>query len=110
MIVPTGNRVLVKPDPVETTTKGGIVLAIDSKHEQAAAVTGTVVSHGDIAFKEFVGDAFKTIYEPFARVGDKVQYRRYTGVAVKDPESGEEYLLINDSDILSRFEQGQDNV
>lgn len=104
MIIPTGNRVLVKPDPVETKTKSGIVLALDEKLEVAASVTGTVVAIGELAWKEFVDGVFKTVYEPYAKVGDRVQYKRYTGVGVKDPDNGNEYILMHDSDIFSRFE------
>lgn len=105
MIVPTGNRLLVKPDPVETTTDSGIVMVIDEKIQQAASVSGTVVSMGELAFKEFLPYAgvFKSIYEPYAQVGDRIQYKRYTGVSVKDPNTQEEFLLINDTDVLSRF-------
>ena len=55
MLIPTGPRVLIKPDPVETKTKSGIVLAVDAKREGAASVTGIVVRLGELAFKEFVG-------------------------------------------------------
>lgn len=110
MIIPTGNRVLVKTDPVETKTKSGILIAQDEKIAQAASVTGTVVSFGELAWKEFVGDVWKQVYEPYAQVGDRVQFRRYTGVSVKDPDSGEEYLLMNDSDVLSRFSKEEKNV
>ena len=105
MIVPTGNRILVKPDPVETTTDSGIVMVVDEKILQHATVSGTVVALGELAFKEFLPfqGVFKLIYEPYAKIGDHVQYKRYTGVSVKDPQTQEEYLLINDNDILSRF-------
>jgi len=106
MIIPVGDKILVKPDPVETKTKSGIIMAVDERREQAASVTGTVIALGEVAFKEFVGGAFKQIYAPLAKVGDRIQYRRYTGVAVVDEETGEEFLLMNDNDVLSRFEKG----
>ena len=105
MIIPTGNRILVKPDAVETKTKSGIVLALDEKLEAAASVTGTLVSHGELAWKEFVDGSFRTVYEPYAKIGDRIQYKRYTGVSIKDPETDEEYILMNDNDVLSRFER-----
>lgn len=110
MIVPTGDRILVKPDPVETKTKGGILLAQDEKIAAAAAVTGTLVAQGEIAWKEFVDGAFKQVYEPFAKIGDRVQFRRYTGVSVKDPDTDEQFLLMNSTDVLSRFLKDEKNV
>jgi co-chaperonin GroES (HSP10) len=107
MIVPTGNRILVKPDPVETKTKSGLILQIDEKIAAAASVTGTLVSMGEVAWKEFVDGVFKSVYEPYASIGDRIQFRRYTGVTVRDPDTEEEYILMNDSDVLSRFEKGE---
>lgn len=109
-IVPTGTRILVKPDPIETKTKSGIYIAQDEKIAQAAAVTGTVIALGELAFKEFVDGAFKQVYEPFAKVGDRIQYKRYTGVSVKASDSDEEFLLLNDNDVFSRFVEEKSNV
>lgn len=106
MVIPTGNRILVKPDPVETKTKSGIVLAIDEKREGAASVTGVVLAIGEVAWKEFVDGQFRQVYEPYAKVGDRVQYRRYTGVVVEGDTPNETYLLMNDNDVLARVEKG----
>ena len=107
MIIPTGARILVRPDPVETKTKSGIVLSIDTKREGAASVTGTVVRLGELAFKEFVGGEWKRVYEPYAKIGDRIQYRRYTGVIVEGDSPEETYLLMNDEDVLGRVEETQ---
>ena len=109
MITPTGDRILVKPDPVETKTAGGIVLAVDEGREAAGSVTGTVVAIGELAWKVFTDGTFKQAYEPFAQIGDRVQYRRYTGVSVKDLD-GQEYFLMNDTDVLGRWDKGEQNV
>jgi co-chaperonin GroES (HSP10) len=112
MIVPTGKAILVKPDPVETTTASGIVVALDESQEKAKCVSGTVVALGELAFKEFLPfqGIFKAIYEPYAVVGSRIQFRRYTGVGVVDPDTQEEFLLMNDTDVLSRFEKEKKNV
>lgn len=110
MIVPTGSRILVKADAVEKQTKSGILIAQDEKIAQAASVTGTLIAVGELAFKEFVDGQFKAIYEPFAKVGDKIQFKRYTGVSVVDPDTDEEFLLMNDSDVFGRFDKGTRNV
>lgn len=109
-ITPTGNRILVKPDKVETKTKSGIVLAIDEKREGAASVTGTVVEIGPLAWKEFVDGSFKQVYEAYAKVGDRVQYRRYTGIVVEGDDPSEYFLLMNDNDVLARVEKETENV
>lgn len=110
MVIPCGNKILVKPDPVETKTKSGIVLAIDEKREGAASVTGVIVSTGELAWKEFVDGVWKQVYEPYAKIGDRVQYRRYTGVIVEGDTPEETHLLMNDSDVLGRVEKETQNV
>jgi len=92
-------RILVKPDPVEEVTKSGIVLAIDKIQQQGATVTGTIVDIGPDAWA-----AYKT-KEPFAGLvpGDHVYFAKYAGKWVTDFETGEEYLAINDDDVVCRF-------
>lgn len=110
MVIPVGNKILVKLDPVETKTKSGIVLQIDEKREGAASVTGTVVAIGELAWKEFVDGVWKKVYEPYAKVGDRVQFRRYTGVVVTGSTPETTYLLMHDSDVLGRVEEETENV
>lgn len=107
MITPTGSRILVKQDPPETKTQSGIVLAIDEKREGAAGVTGVVVAVGELAWKEFVDGVWKQVYEPYAKIGDRVQYKRYTGVVVTGSTPEETYLLMNDNDVLGRVDKGE---
>jgi len=95
MIVPVLHRLLVKPDPVETTSAGGIVLAINEKREQAAAERGTVIMLGSTCFKDYGGD------ENTVKVGDRVFYARYAGKEVsEDSNSNEKFMLLNDEDIV----------
>lgn len=101
MIIPTGNRILVKPAPVETMSKGGIALPVDEKLYQQAAQHGTLVRCGEIAFKEFTNGAFKAVYEPYAAIGDTVFYKRFSGAAIKDEDTGEEFFIMNDNDIIA---------
>jgi co-chaperonin GroES (HSP10) len=92
-------RILIEPDPVEETTKSGIVLAINKVQEQGATVTGTIVDIGPDAWA-----AYKPS-EKFAglMVGDHVYFAKYAGKWVTDFETGKEYLAINDDDIVCRF-------
>mgnify|MGYP006268473143 CR=1 FL=1 len=98
MIKAVAFRIVVRPDPIETKTKSGIVLATDEKQEVRATVSGTIVDIGEDAWK-----AFKTTSE-FAglKVGDHVVYARYAGKWVKDPETHEEFLVMNDEDIICK--------
>lgn len=94
-ILPTGGHVLVKADPVEAKTKGGIYLPDTTRdQEQRAATMGTVVAVGPSAWMD-LDDG-----HPWAEVGDHVSYAKYAGVEMigKDEQN---YVLINDNDILA---------
>ena len=92
MIKPAGYRVLVKADPIETESKGGIVIVSDEKLERAAQTNGTLIAVGDTAWS---GE------DPWAKVGDRVTYVRHSGKFIQDPKTEEEYVILNDEDILS---------
>lgn len=92
-IVPAGHRVLIKPEIVEEKTSGGIILAQTTKdREQQATMRGVVVEVGENAWKAFDDG------RPWAKVGDKVVFRKYAGEKV--PEGDNEYRVVNDEDIL----------
>jgi len=92
MIIPAGYRVLVRADPIETETESGIVLVQNERLERAAQTNGTLIAIGNEAWK---GDI------PWAIVGDRVSYIRHSGKLIVDPETEEEYYILNDEDILS---------
>lgn len=96
-IHPTGGHVLILPDQVEERTSGGIYLpeTIRDK-EQAAATVGTVIAVGSSAWQD-IDDGIA-----WAKVGEKVSYARYAGVAMTGKDSVD-YVLINDTDILARL-------
>lgn len=100
MIKPILHRILVKPDPVETKTDSGIIIATDTeaKRHQAAAEKGTVVSIGETSFKDYGGDP------NLLSVGCKVYYAKYAGKTVKDVD-GSEYVILNDEDCLGIFKE-----
>jgi co-chaperonin GroES (HSP10) len=93
-----GHRILIKPDSVEKEHKVAgtdlkIALALDQKQYRAAVDSGVVLQIGPTAFK------WKESTEPWCQVGDKVQYHRYSGKFVVDPETEEELVVVNDEDI-----------
>lgn len=94
-----GHRIIIKPDPVEEVSKGGIVIAVDQKLEKGATVTGTIVDIGEdawVAFKpktEFAG----------LKIGDHVYIAKYAGKWIVDTGTKEEFLVINDEDIVCKI-------
>ncbi|MCL6559078.1 MAG: co-chaperone GroES [Firmicutes bacterium] len=90
MIRPLGERVVVKPLPMEEVTKGGIVLPDTAKEkpqkgEVVAVGSGRLLENGQRIPIDL-------------KVGDKVLYSKYAGNEVK--LDGEEYLILRESDIL----------
>ena len=91
-------RIVVKPNVVETKTASGIVLAINEDVENGAVVRGIVVDIGEDAWA-----AYKPKTE-FAglKVGDQVYFARYAGKRIKETDDGEEFLVLNDEDIVCK--------
>lgn len=88
-----GYRVLVKPDPIEEMSEGGIFLNADKKLERAGQMRGTLVDVGKHAWEEYE--------TPWAQVGDWVLYARYAGKQIEDPITKEDYHVMNDEDIIA---------
>lgn len=85
-IKPLGARVLIKKLEAEEKTSGGIILTSSAKEKpQVAEVLEVGPGTKDEAME--------------LRVGDKVIFAKYAGTDVKF--DGEEYTLMNQSDILA---------
>lgn len=101
-VKPILHRVLVKQDRLEDRDEtfkraraAGIITDFDErKREQAAIDTGVVVAYGPTAFRDFNAD------NPL-KVGDTVVYAKYGGKTIKDPEDGNEYVALNDEDVIA---------
>ena len=92
---PLYDRVVVKMEEAEETTKSGIVLAAASKEKPQVAVVvavGSGESH----------DGAKEAVAVKVKVGDKVIVSKYAGTEVK--LDGEEYIIVNMGDILAIVE------
>lgn len=102
-----GYRLTVLPDKVvdseaektkELAAKAGIVLHDRTKEDldnevtraQASVDQGIVLSMGTTAFSG----------EPWCQVGDYIAYARHAGKWVKDPDTDENVLVINDEDVI----------
>src|SRR3990167_7693040 len=105
----TGFRVLIRPDPIEKVTKGGIVIPVvgtTERRAQAAQMTGAVIDVGSTAWKAFDPGPH---WKPWAKVGDHVVYSRHAGRFIADPDNpGQELILLNDEDVLAVIEEKEE--
>lgn len=93
MLKPLHDNVVLKKEKVEQKTASGIILTGDVKEEPDYA---TVVAVGDGA----VVDGKKVPVT--VKVGEKVVFKKYSTTDFKFEE--EEYLVINEKDILAIIE------
>lgn len=101
------DRVLVKPIELknEHAVEGtDIKLALVDPNENrtaASRIEGTIVDIGPTAYRDLCGD-------PPIKKGDYVVFAKYAGFFVKDPETGEELVLLNDEDVLCVITKGDE--
>lgn len=91
---PLGDKVLVKRVEAESRTAGGIVLPDTAKEKPKR---GRVQAVGDGKLLD-TGERAK----PQVKKGDEVLFTSYAGTEVKI--SGEEFLILDESDILAILE------
>lgn len=105
MIEPVLHRIIVKADKLEETDETfvkakslNIVIPEmdDRKRAQAGVDKGTVVSVGPTAFRDFGSES------PI-KPGDYVAYARFAGKMIPDPHTKEEFVILNDEDIVCIF-------
>lgn len=92
-IKPLVDRVVIKMEEAEETTKSGIVLAGAAKEKPQVASVVAVGPGGLVDGKEV---------KMYVKVGDKVITSKYSGTEVKF--DGEEYTIVRQSDILAVVE------
>lgn len=94
---PLDNRVLIKPDPLDKQSAGGIYIP-DTANQYDKKRTGTVIAHGKGHVAEQTGELIPiTVWE-----GCRVSFP----VGIGQPQPGieiglddEEYLLLRETDI-----------
>lgn len=91
-ITPVDVKVLVRPDPVEEKTAGGIIRpdAIRER-EKYATVKATLIAKGQSTFAE---------WREQPKPGARVVLAQYSGANIKG-DDGEEYRICNDEDIIA---------
>jgi chaperonin GroES len=90
-IVPLHDRLVVKQNDPETTTKGGIVIPDTAAEEKPIRGKVLAIGPGKRA------DDGKTI--PLqVKVGDEVVFGKYAGTSIK--LNGEEYLIMREEDVM----------
>ncbi len=92
-IKPLADRVVIKMEEAEETTKAGIILAGNAKEKPQIAKVLAVGPGGLVDGKEVA----MTV-----KVGDRVLTSKYSGTEVKC--DGEEYIIVRQGDILAIVE------
>jgi chaperonin GroES len=99
-ITPVDHRIVVKPDPVEEITAGGIFLADTTKEKRKFAATrATLIAVGANAFDEWGADNGP-------KPGARVCFAQYSG-AEQEGKDGERYVIMNDEDLLAVIEEAK---
>ena len=102
MITPLLHRILVKAEKFEDVNKDiqraksfGLVIPEleDMKRAQASVDVGVVVAIGNTAYKDYNTEV------PIV-VGERVNYAKFAGKIVVDPDTEEEFVCLNDEDII----------
>lgn len=92
-IKPLSDRVLIKMEEAEETTKGGIILAGSAKEKPQVADVIEVGPGGIVDGKEV---------KMYVKKGDRVITSKYSGTEVK--LDGQDYTIVRQSDILAVVE------
>jgi len=120
-ISPSANRVLVRPDTIEEKNTESVIQLPDeviNRYEQGQA-TGVLIDVGPDAWnhvtervyavhengeRQLIQERFRGYSGPFADIGDRIAFAKYSGLRVKG-EDGIKYLVLNDEDITARVSQ-----
>ncbi|ARP50704.1 MULTISPECIES: co-chaperone GroES [Caproicibacterium] len=92
-IKPLSDRILIKMEPAEETTKSGILLTGSAKEKPQVADVVAVGPGGLVDGKEV---------KMTVKVGDRVLTSKYSGTEVK--VDGEDYTIVRQSDVLAVVE------
>ena len=113
-----GHRLLIKPVAVKDQmqqvvpdflkTAGFEVKVGDSRTElmyQAGVERGIVVEVGPMAWKDTALGYGTADWQPWAKEGDEILFVKYSGRPLVNPDTDEEFLVINDVDMHAVVER-----
>lgn len=94
---PVGEMILVRVDMVEEKTESGLLVKaeITKDREQILETRGVIVKVGKNAWEEYSDN-------PWAKVGDKVVFRRNAGEMHKN-DDGSVYRIMNCENVLAVY-------
>jgi co-chaperonin GroES (HSP10) len=102
-----GHKILIEPKEVEKVSEGGIHLVYENERlVQVSEQLGKLVAIGPTAWNAHVIQT-ENGHIPgkrWAEIGDKVWYSKFAGSFITDPETGKDYVLMNDEDISAVFD------
>jgi co-chaperonin GroES (HSP10) len=113
MITIKGHRLLLKVEKLQevdevyrSAHRAGIVIAEDHEEHRRAKASldkGTVISIGPDAWKAFHNNSNLNGEEfvPWCKVGDFIAFAKYSGKMLEDPEDKQQYIVINDEDVVA---------
>jgi len=103
-MTPCGHRLLVKPFKQEQVDEimrkhseflsTLTVINDNKKREDASVDRGVVVAIGPTAWRDFGGEAW-------CKVGDEILFAKFAGKFTTDPETGEDFAILNDEDVVA---------
>jgi chaperonin GroES len=93
---PIGDRIIVKRELSEETTKGGILLPDNAKKKPQS---GVVLAVGPGKLNK---DGTRTALQ--LKAGDKVLFSSWAGDEFKDKKNKDEVLVMHESDVLAVIE------
>lgn len=91
MITPLHDRIVVKPDPKETESLGGVVIPDTVKEPP---MKGLVISTGP-GFRDEDG----TIHPLVVKSGDHIMFSKYAGI--ETVIENETYLIMREEDVVA---------
>lgn len=103
-----GDRLLVRPNQlkksVDVTTDDGQTVKLLIEHGagerrlEAATTEGEVVQLGSLAYADET---------PWCLVGDRIHWGKYAGYWITDPETKEDFVVLDPHDILCVITTGE---
>ncbi len=107
-INPIEHKVLLQPKAVEEKTVGGIFIPDTTKDtEKYRQTEGVIIAVSPLAFSYASPEEWEAVNSVPPKVGQTVLYARHAGATVKGKD-GEDYLLVNDQDIVATIEANND--